>query len=226
MSTGKTTQYLKYAIGEIILVVTGILIALAINNANERNKNKDKEKILLEAIHQDFSKNLQEFNRIKALHIKTLQKQDVVLRNIARLPSAIAKDSISAYGTGIFGGYTYNASSGVVNSLISSGDINLISNDSLKNYLVSWNDVLEDYTEEEKISQQFWQTILEPYLIEKGIFHNPTEAKNFALMQDSIFLSMLVRKRHYTRNIVNEALVENKSINHHLQEIVRLSKIN
>ena len=39
----KTAKYFKYAIGEIILVVIGILIALAINNWNEENKLKDKE---------------------------------------------------------------------------------------------------------------------------------------------------------------------------------------
>jgi len=35
VAEGKTTNYLKYAIGEIVLVVIGILIALQINNWNE-----------------------------------------------------------------------------------------------------------------------------------------------------------------------------------------------
>lgn len=38
LSEGKTGKYLKYAIGEIILVVIGILIALQINNWNEERK--------------------------------------------------------------------------------------------------------------------------------------------------------------------------------------------
>ena len=42
METGKTGKYLKYAIGEIVLVVIGILIALSINNWNEqRNDNAE-----------------------------------------------------------------------------------------------------------------------------------------------------------------------------------------
>ncbi|MEW4922608.1 DUF6090 family protein [Algibacter sp. 2305UL17-15] len=44
----KTRKYFKYAIGEIILVVIGILIALQINNWNENNKQKTKEKAILE----------------------------------------------------------------------------------------------------------------------------------------------------------------------------------
>ena len=42
LSEGKTKKYLKYAIGEIILVVIGILIALQINNWNEQRK-RDKD---------------------------------------------------------------------------------------------------------------------------------------------------------------------------------------
>ena len=40
MEKNKTGKYLKYAIGEIVLVVIGILIALQINNWNENRKSK------------------------------------------------------------------------------------------------------------------------------------------------------------------------------------------
>ena len=39
----KKTNYIKYAIGEIILVVIGILIALSVNNWNiEKNRKQEK----------------------------------------------------------------------------------------------------------------------------------------------------------------------------------------
>ena len=46
----KTSKYLKYAIGEIVLVVIGILIALQINNWNEQRKNTIREKEILQDI--------------------------------------------------------------------------------------------------------------------------------------------------------------------------------
>ena len=220
----KTSKYFKYAIGEIFLVVIGILIALQINNWNEQRKNIAKEKNILKLLHKDFKRNLSEFKRIKDLHLNTLEKQNIILRNVSKVPEKTAMDSISKYGKGIFGGFTYNASNGVIESLISSGDINLITNDSLKKYLVSWKDILEDYTEEEVLSQNLWRTTIEPFLINKSIFYNPQDERSFKLMKDTVFLSMLTRYNHYTNNIINETLVKN-SIEDYLRIIVELSKV-
>ena len=62
MSENKTGKYLKYAIGEIILVVIGILIALQINNWNENRKDRKLEKEFLiglqETLNRDLERNL------------------------------------------------------------------------------------------------------------------------------------------------------------------------
>lgn len=50
LNEGKTSRYLKYAIGEIVLVVIGILIALQINNWNEDRK----ENLNLRAIYSNL----------------------------------------------------------------------------------------------------------------------------------------------------------------------------
>ena len=55
METGKTSKYFKYAIGEIVLVVIGILIALSINNWNEGRKNDRKDSLLIKNIIEDLS---------------------------------------------------------------------------------------------------------------------------------------------------------------------------
>lgn len=56
LSAGKTGKYLKYAIGEIVLVVIGILIALQINNWNDFQKDRAMEKVLLENLLKDLEK--------------------------------------------------------------------------------------------------------------------------------------------------------------------------
>ena len=54
ISQGKTLKYLKYAIGEIVLVVIGILIALSINNWNEQQKIKKEESAILESLYENL----------------------------------------------------------------------------------------------------------------------------------------------------------------------------
>lgn len=54
METGKTGKYFKYAIGEIILVVIGILIALQINNWNDLRKNRKYEQEILTLINKNL----------------------------------------------------------------------------------------------------------------------------------------------------------------------------
>jgi hypothetical protein len=54
METGKTGKYLKYAIGEIVLVVIGILIALQLNTWNEERKRANQERTILLSLKSDF----------------------------------------------------------------------------------------------------------------------------------------------------------------------------
>ena len=70
---GKTRKYIKYAIGEIFLVVIGILIALQINNANELRKDKARIRTNIQSIANDISADTILIKRI----IKVLNTQIV-----------------------------------------------------------------------------------------------------------------------------------------------------
>jgi hypothetical protein len=121
------------------------------------------------------------------------------------------------------GGYPYYPSNGVVESLISSGDINLIQNDTLKKYLVSWKDVLTKYVEYVKIDYGFWLNTLEPYIINNGNFWQLRSEENFNMIKDRVFINMLVRKQHYNRSIA-EVIQSKNSIETYMRAIIRLSK--
>lgn len=61
----KPLKYLRYAIGEIILVVIGILIALQVNNWNEKRKNSAKYKAVLEQIYTVLDQDIQEMETVE-----------------------------------------------------------------------------------------------------------------------------------------------------------------
>jgi len=58
ISEGKTNKYLKYAIGEILLVVIGILIALQVNNWNEKRKIEKQFKVTLDHLYTSIKVDL------------------------------------------------------------------------------------------------------------------------------------------------------------------------
>ena len=77
----KTGKYFKYAIGEIVLVVIGILIALQINNWNEARKFKNLEIVTLIEIQKGLSQALKENERAEKENIRTIESYNILLEH-------------------------------------------------------------------------------------------------------------------------------------------------
>ena len=81
LTENKFSKYLLYAIGEIILVVIGILIALSINNWNQNHIDKKNEQILLKQLFKDFEANDSILKNGLTNYQRLLKYQNVILRN-------------------------------------------------------------------------------------------------------------------------------------------------
>ncbi|WP_350293748.1 DUF6090 family protein [uncultured Croceitalea sp.] len=159
-----TSKYLKYALGEIILVVIGILIALQINNWNEEKKQQEKELAFLKEINLDFKSNKEQLDSIVSYNkvsfnagvrlLETIQTFDLnnPIRNESNKHLA---DSIQFYNRLVWRNKSFNPKNGAVEALLNSSSFDLIKNDSLRRKLISWKDVLGDYLEEEAFSINF-----------------------------------------------------------------------
>jgi hypothetical protein len=80
----KTGKYLKYAIGEIILVVIGILLALQINNWNENRKLKEKEISNIQNLVEEIGFNntiLKSLNEVDSTSLIVGKKMLTILKN-------------------------------------------------------------------------------------------------------------------------------------------------
>jgi hypothetical protein len=137
LSEGKFSKYLLYAIGEIVLVVIGILIALQISNWNEVKKDNAYEMKMLSEIEKGLRidlANLQE-------HYETytnLQSTVDYFRNLTN-EHVIFHDSIQSDLWKLNSGRYLQFNRGPYDALKSSG-IDRVSNDSIRNKLINFFD--------------------------------------------------------------------------------------
>ena len=135
LAKGKTTNYLKYAIGEIVLVVIGILIALQINNWNEYRKDRAYELMALTELYQSLHIEYNEFipsliDRAKISQHGINAFMDLREQN-ASIPDSVFEKLWEEVNTGSY--FSYEA--GPFESIKNRG-LNLITNDSLRTILV------------------------------------------------------------------------------------------
>ena len=83
MEQNKTTKYFKYAIGEIVLVVIGILIALQINNWNESRKNKNSWQSYTESLIKDLEQDTITLNMVTKYIMNDSIAQDNLTKRLS-----------------------------------------------------------------------------------------------------------------------------------------------
>ena len=128
LSEGKTGRYLKYAIGEIVLVVIGILIALQINNWNENRNNKAIVNKYLNQLLQDFSNDEIYIEKLAQHLASNIEKYNGYKERLEHNELSI-DSSIYYIGNLNWLSSTVIFQTNTINTLESSGDIKLISED-------------------------------------------------------------------------------------------------
>jgi len=131
----KTGKYFKYAIGEIVLVVIGILIALQINNWNEQRKDRTKEHILLNQLLEDYQANLIQLEEKMATREKMIISA-VELLEAFDYPQRANRDSVIRKIAVIGNDPTFDP---IKNDLNSSENLRLIRNVKLSRLLSNWS---------------------------------------------------------------------------------------
>ena len=186
----KTGKYLKYALGEILLVVIGILIALQINNWNEERKAKSEEQVLLIQLKSDFSDNLDQLNQKIETRKLMLKASDELFKLIDN-PAVAIKDSLDIL---IARTMPYATFDPIINDLSSSGELKLINNLKLKRALTNWSADIMDVTEDEQSWKEYRHDHYFPFL-----------QSNYQLRT--------IRNRAFKANVLGSYSIENDTEN-------------
>lgn len=216
----KMGRYFKYAIGEIVLVMIGILLALQVNNWNNNRMLKNEELKVMKSLHKEFSENLVKFDFAYKFHIN---RKRVIETIMSVNPTELATDSLINLMQGVNDNYTFDPYQGIYNSIINSGKIELISNDSLKNKISRIQDIVRDYQEEEIGVREFTKQNLYPFQLGEsmGYFNydlnnkslNQSIKTNYVKMIESIrFNNLMQHLRGWMSSIFEEGPILRKEL--------------
>ena len=153
MEQNKTGKYFKYAIGEIVLVVMGILIALSINNWNEERKRTSQEHKILLSLKADFLESKKRLLTTMDMQNKVIRRSSALIQiHEGKKPLPIT-DSIKVYVQyGAFSWYRAELVTGAYDALINTGNSELIKNDELIKMLAEYFSILKSGFEYQETS--------------------------------------------------------------------------
>ena len=231
LSNKKISKYILYAVGEIFLVVIGILIALQINNWNNQRLERNMEKKTYQAIKQQINEdrteltNMQAFNGIKLREL-TMANELINARN------SVAIDTL-AYLIMMMSQYSdFHGSGNIYETLVNSGDIKLLKNAEIPTHIkklentyifinrledINWAIIIEELSPELKgvlnfnsFEQGKPDRILQPERLYSPEIQNIVyETKYLAIGKDSIYGRALRQIDHITQ-LIDLELAEEK----------------
>lgn len=136
LKQNRLTRYLVYAIGEIVLVVIGILIALQVNSYREAQHNRARETAFLLGLRSDLLLSIDELERSIDLYGTNIRSAQVMI-DCFEGRRTLSPDSFSFHTMNVLYRDPFHRNNSTMKELVSSGSLGLLSDDSLKNALLS-----------------------------------------------------------------------------------------
>ncbi len=219
LSENKFSKYLLYAIGEIILVVIGILIALQINTWNQNRLEKIKSQAYYQRIIEDLDLMMASMNNEITRSKKVEQHIVSALKTIES--GQLTKDNKDSLDFTLKNYYRFvpiDADLKSIEELKSSGQYGLIQNKDLRKSIDNYTSYLSLYS---KISDKISDDVNDDAIIEKYIFIKLAEKNSDneirydfkALRKDQIFINRLSKisvswqtKKELSTSVLNQSL--------------------
>lgn len=143
---------------EMIVITAGILGAFALNNWNEQRKERIDEIQLLQNIRLDLQNAILELRRHNELR-KRIIDATYVLYDAIDHPEQYEQRELDSLMTELWFIPTYNAQTGTINLLFTSGKITILQNEEIESSVIAWPQRVADFVEDELFANDFKKEI-------------------------------------------------------------------
>lgn len=151
----RSRKYLFYMLGEIVIVIVGILIALQVDNWNQRRQERIEAHLFLVRLKNEFLANRAQLVQKIVMREQALGSTRELIRFVDSPQGLFADrqvDSLLALAMPV---YTFDPSQGVLNQLTSTDKLTLLQSEALNDKLSGWNSMIQDFKEDEDMYNSY-----------------------------------------------------------------------
>jgi hypothetical protein len=172
-------RYLIYAIGEIFLVMIGILLALQVNNWNNTRIEISKEQVILKNLEIDFKNNIENLNGALTSFREAYQAS-VLLLEIIKDDRVMDPDEIDRLIDDIINKtQSFDLITGSINEIFNTGSLHLIRDAALRKQISNWSFYYTDTEDDIVIYRDYLFSFFIPSLTDKVRMRNMSVPKIF-----------------------------------------------
>ena len=204
LGEGKTTKYFKYAIGEILLVVIGILIALSINNWNENRKEQKQQTKLITQLLEDANIDSVFYESRLLLFSKQLKTYDILESYYMKSDPKFSYDSIVFIDNEV----PFMAAASQSNIMSNKNEYSKINDDnvkkSLRDYTISYSYISKAINIHTETVVSEMSNLTKKYNID--IQKEPVKLSDLSLLREEKNIRGIIQLcQNYTKNSIEQA---------------------
>ena len=203
----KPIKYARYAFGEIVLVMVGILLALQINNWNENRKNNIIEQGTLLSLKSDLESALVQLD-VKLEQNRDFRNLDSILLDVVHYKKDISTDSLETLALSHIFSPGFDPELGTLNEILSTGKMEIIQNRTLRKHISTWNKYMDELEEVDGKLAHYDLKVKDPLYLKLLPYKNQIgqqfpksnfEWNSKALLQNKKFENMLANYMIYSQ---------------------------
>ena len=180
-SAGQVGRYLFYAIGEILLVVIGILLALQINNWNESQKAIKIEQEILNSLQKEITDNIEQLELIKT-------KNELIANDGSNIIQKLAQGVDTFSSSELTRAFNYSSSiieSPVLDDIVATNSNVLVKNKGLVSEFRILKNKYDDIQKQEYYLDEFWNSKVVDFFVSCGLaFSNNVDKDTLISIKD------------------------------------------
>ncbi|MEZ2414516.1 DUF6090 family protein [Muriicola sp. E247] len=170
LSENKFGKYLTYAIGEILLVVIGILIAISINNWNQTNSENKIAENYIKSLVIELNSDLNYYKLHKSRNLSQIRQINEIQNALNSVGKNNSKEDFALKLMDVMEPFPFSPKTATYTDLVTSGNMGLIKPETIRQKIISHYNLVEQMTLHVNRETDYNWNHLHPFFKENGYF--------------------------------------------------------